>query len=870
MLMFSRLLRVLWRDRRAAIAVLMAIMTVPLTIAGSAAVDLTRVMTARAILQQAADAAAVSGAGAWETSESANTAKQVANQAFAASTASIAGYAPLASGSPGVTLVCTGTSAQCGSGSYATSGPTGCVNYCVIVNASVTLTNVLFSYLAHTTTVSVTAGVSVALPPEQVNGANIPPSPGFGSAGDHSDIYAYAVSPNGSSQTQYNYGGVPAPNQDCANITGVLTLLPETNQTDATSCNFLFVADSESAGTSGAGGSITLQPGQPIAFAFIDDTGSHGYTQTGGASTTQLVVSKNSGTLTYFANGETVNVYTTTTTKYSCAGSGYYLQSGNDSTCIRYVTDRFGRQTEQTETSTVATSTATADSGTTGTSSTCTAYNSSNDCTNETTVAVALTNTQQLSAACPAETLYGALSSGYGAPTADNIDEYSSAPEVMGYPPTYLTNHALVPFVSTAVSTFTPGDGNSYAVQAMCPNYAVTGTSISAPISSAEASAIANYYTSGSSTYGGTSIANIGNLNINIFSTAFPGQTFSGSGVDDSGVYNSTSTASPTDITMTSGTSNVYPPAIAGCTPAISAQDGGVTTSAVDPWWNWNTSNTGNCSNESSSSQSSYFSSGQPAYGDCALVIQPLGTAVPTISVTLNGAALNEAVMPDYYLIVSTAQTPTASTIVALDPVWDGQTFTDQLGSVITNHLGGNDNNITVTGSTVTDKDTGPTFTSSGGINTYGYVPTATNAYKLTSGTYAGDYVIIEQPAQNGNTGGTAPYDFNLPNITSYQCYDPQKNGNPAGEAVMQEGGGATTTYVTIGDHNNGSAADPIANPQLGAIICSSNPPETYALYWNDLGTYGSDDLGYWNAVVSFTCPVPSSINGGGPTELFE
>jgi len=176
--LFSRLRRALRMDRRATVAVVMAIMVVPLFIAGNAAVDLSRIVTARTILQAAADSAAIAGAGAWQTSESGTTANQVASQAFSAQASTIANYAPLASGSPSLSLVCTGTSTQCGSGTYATSNSNpACVNYCVIVNASVTLNNTLFALLANTTTVSVTAGAAVAFPPEQVTGADIPPQP---------------------------------------------------------------------------------------------------------------------------------------------------------------------------------------------------------------------------------------------------------------------------------------------------------------------------------------------------------------------------------------------------------------------------------------------------------------------------------------------------------------------------------------------------------------------------------------------------------------------------------------------------------------------------------------------------------------------
>jgi hypothetical protein len=308
---------------------------------------------------------------------------------------------------------------------------------------------------------------------------------------------------------------------------------------------------------------------------------------------------------------------------------------------------------------------------------------------------------------------------------------------------------------------------------------------------------------------------------------------------------------------MTSGTNDIFPPSIAGCTPATSAEDGGVTPTADNPWWNWNaqgnaTGGNNNCTNESTANQASYLSTGQPTYSNCTLLVQPLGTAVPVNS-------SNQALLPDYYLLLETS----AGAIVGMDPIWDGQTFTDLMPGVIVNKLGGYDNNITVSGSTVTDNDTAATYNASGTVTSYGYTPSATNSYALTSGTYSGDTVVIEQPAYSSH------YDFNPPLATSYQCYNPQANGNTASQVSLQEGGGTTMPFTAIGGQNNGTAIDPIANPQLGAILCVSNPPETYALYWNDLGTYESDDLGYWNAIVAFTCSVPETgVSGGGPATL--
>ncbi|WP_297492561.1 pilus assembly protein TadG-related protein, partial [Acidocella sp.] len=65
--MFRSLVKFI-RGSRAAVAMTMAIMAVPLIIATSAAVDMSRVIVARTVLQAAVDTAAASGAGAWGTS----------------------------------------------------------------------------------------------------------------------------------------------------------------------------------------------------------------------------------------------------------------------------------------------------------------------------------------------------------------------------------------------------------------------------------------------------------------------------------------------------------------------------------------------------------------------------------------------------------------------------------------------------------------------------------------------------------------------------------------------------------------------------------------------------------------------------------
>ncbi len=67
---------------------------------------------------------------------------------------------------------------------------------------------------------------------------------------------------------------------------------------------------------------------------------------------------------------------------------------------------------------------------------------------------------------------------------------------------------------------------------------------------------------------------------------------------------------------------------------------------------------------------------------------------------------------------------------------------------------------------------------------------------------------------------------------------------------------------------------DPVENPQFGIVYCNSNPPYSYGLVWNDMGSWAgppryNDDMGYQNAVTDFTCPVPNAPgSNGGPATL--
>ncbi len=850
----------LFHDRKGATALVMAVVLVPLMIAGITAIDMARIATARTVLQASVDSAAIAAGGALNTSGSTTAATTAAEAAYSGGTATLGQLTTSLTASTDnglVTIYCqTNSVSTCGALTADTTGvcPTS-YYYCVVVAAKLQLSNLLLKWLTPTTLLTARGVAATAIPPTTISGKNIPPSPGFGSAGDVSGIYAYAVPMSGAGNSATpNYTQLPTPNSACTGYgsIGPLSLLSSSSTTGST-CNYLFIALSTSTGTAGTGGSITLQQNQPIAFSFINYTGAHGYHSSNYYQTTsQLYVGSSSrSTGTYYPGGYAAPVYTTST--YNCTSS-----SSNGS-CSTTGTPN---------------STSTSSTGTTGTSSSCPSggytwngytYVYTYNCT---TTAVTY-STQGLTGQCPDSTLYGSLdplgtiNSSTGAnsaevPSVDSLNVFSSAYEVLGYPPTYEANHALVPFLATSLKASQTVAGQKYYVTAICPNYTTSGTdasnnslstTINAPISSSYASAT-------------------GWSGLNIFSTAFPGQTYADSSTANAAAVGSVNPAedntgrfSSGSIWMTSDAGDIYPPTIAACTPATNASDGGVTTTP-SAWWNWQGNNaSGNCANESLTNQASYVSTpGQPAYSDCSLVIQQLGTAVPVNS-------SNQALLPDYYLVVKNS----SGTIVALDPVWDGQTFTDVMPGVITNHLGGYDSKITLSGTTVTDKDTAATYNSSGQISSYGYTPSSTKSYSITSGTYQGDTVYIEQPAQSG----AGNYDFDLPPETSHTCYNPQLNGNAAHTVAIQNGttdknGNPTPTQFTAtGDQNNGSSVDPIANPNLGAILCNSNPPETYALYWNDLGTYEADDVGYWNAIIAFTCSVPgSSTTGGGPVIL--
>lgn len=752
--MIASLIKKFLREKRAATAVAMAIMTVPLLISASAAVDFARIASARTLLQASVDGAAIAGAGEWQMSESSSDALNVTNTDYSGTGKQLPNF--VSASSPVITLACTGTieasgqtTSQCGgSAPFSRSAVAGCptnssgqptFEYCVVVSATVTLKNSLFAWMIPSELLSVKSIATANFPPTSISGKNIPPSPGFGSAGDVSGIYAYAVPMDAPGNTA-NFNELPPPNTYCSTATAPLkyeNLVPP--GTGVTACNYLFVANSLN--QTGSGGSITLQQDQPIAFAFVNETGANGYHSTDSTHYTTNIVEYSSatgGTGTYYQDGDSAPAYTTTTTQ--CYG-------WDQDNCQTYTTNH---------------------------------------------------PATPLYGQCPNHTLYGSIDHNNGTPVSDSLNEYSSAYEVLGYPPTHNTNHALTPFIATNRVKQTV-NGTTYYTAAICPNYPTENTQISAPISST--------YAASNPSFVGMNLAGL-----NIFSTWFPNVTLTGASTPFTDTYSPATDSNGNALTngITNGVPDVFPPEIAGCTPATNASDGGVTPTADDPWWGWNGSNYSRCTQPQTSN-----------YSDCALLMQQLGTNVPVDS-------NNVAVLPDYYNTIEDA----SGNVLALDPVYDNTTYIDPL------------TNVSVT-------NTSPA----------GYTPTNTTASSTTiglgglynSGQFVGDFIVTQVPATSG-----IGKDHNMPLATSHKCYDSSvatKNMGfiPPGSSVSFPG------YNT-----NGFAIDPIANPQFGAIYCNTNPPETYALYWNDLGTYGMDDLGYWNAVEAFTCSVPPSTNTGG------
>ncbi len=173
-----------------------------------------------------------------------------------------------------------------------------------------------------------------------------------------------------------------------------------------------------------------------------------------------------------------------------------------------------------------------------------------------------------------AHTLYGSFDNDFGAPQSDSLNNYSSAYEILGEPPTFGTNHVLTPFVSTFIPGVTPDPGNNntvgaaqiigtttYYVEAVCPNFSTAGTKINAPVSATYSNIPGNQPFAG----------------MNTFATWFPTGVLSPPGLaSGTNGYDPNHTAfvdnAASDV-ITNGTGDIYPPALAGCSPAYNATD---------------------------------------------------------------------------------------------------------------------------------------------------------------------------------------------------------------------------------------------------------------------------------------------------------
>jgi len=446
---------------------------------------------------------------------------------------------------------------------------------------------------------------------------------------------------------------------------------------------------------------------------------------------------------------------------------------------------------------------------------------------------------------CPGHDLYGSIytdqNSDLGTPAVDSIKIFSSAFEELGYPPSYEANHAIVPFV-TSYDVHTIGN---YYVESVCPNYSTAGTTINAPISN-------SYVNDSNPELGGS----------NIFSTWYPTGLANEVAFTDTGA---SANAISQALTIGNGVypNDVFPPAVAGCTPATPALDGGVTTAAT--WWGWS-----DTTSAATNIGAAYCNPTAPtatpltaptlaqaqqstSYTNCALIIQDLGTSVPQI--TVNGTS--EAQLPDYYNIITSDSAGT--NVVALDPVWDNTTYTDTLtGATIVNTDTSGDyptNAVAAmpvqTGAPTFATSSSPVAISASTKIPFGYTTSGVPATPFAGTQYIGDYLWIQIPAL---TTPANTYDESLPAFTSHQCYNPQANGTAAG------------TYS--GDNNNGTAVDPVSNPQLGAITCNQPVAHNYGIYWHDMGGFGVDLLGYYNDISVFTCSTPPFSNAGGGGSL--
>lgn len=136
----------LLKERRAATALMWALMLPTMILAVGAGVDFARISASRAQLQAAADQAALAGVGAYANEINASNGNGVATAAFNAAYAGISGAVSLQNG-PNISIGCTGSDATvCGSSGSFTESKTACSTgtYCVTVSATARQTNSIF------------------------------------------------------------------------------------------------------------------------------------------------------------------------------------------------------------------------------------------------------------------------------------------------------------------------------------------------------------------------------------------------------------------------------------------------------------------------------------------------------------------------------------------------------------------------------------------------------------------------------------------------------------------------------------------------------------------------------------------------------
>lgn len=743
--------RKLLKNRRAATAIIVALMSVPMIIASGAAVDFSRIASARAQLQFAVDTAALAGSGAFQTNQDGTAAYNVAKTAFNGSAASLSTYAAVTS-AVGTSCNPGGASnVTCGTKS-ASSGVTslcpGSTIYCVEVTAQATLKNSLLGFIIPSDVLNVSSAA-------QSTGTNAVGIGNFhhigvGYGSDLSAIYAYAVPTDSGGNPQYN--NVPTPNSICSSSTyGPIQYLPSVLAGNGVNnCNYVLIG--ENSGSSGSG-TINFAGSDPLGFTFVNFSGGTITSGTSDLDTTSLNPSNgvvtNTGTATHYYN----QIYVTVTTLLGISTTLYYSTGDIISGIVLYGT-------------------------------------------------------------CPAHNLYGSINAYPNAnpannivPYQDSINVYSSAWEMLGYPPTHSTNHVLLPFLGPALGFSVPGV-LSVSVRTICPQWPTAGTNIAGTTSFSPSNLPSGY----------APVTNApGNLptasNVPVYSTYYPDVTYTASGF-------------------------TFPPAIAACTPATSSADGGTTPASDNPWWGWSPPNNSaadpggasenpggsavtNCTATKLNSAATGITATQnnlqtATYNNCAFLIQPLGTNVPSS----NGIPD----LPDYYTY---NVNPTAFA--------SGST--------------GNPSNI-VSSQTSPLHGMTPVYDGIGNSNAAGYVPTRVSI----SGT--GPYTVTEPPAY-----GTDNYP---PEDSSHQCYNPQANGI---NGALLPGADQPNNDSPV------TPIDPVENPEYGAVFCNSNPPPNYALFWNDMGSWAqpphyNDDLGYANAVTEFTCPTPGTPGATGPPSL--